>query len=190
MATERVSLGDVLLIPLGEWQFQVLPGELVGRRQPRGGMLEIQTVLHDSVEGDSHEIGLREATRVARCPPWLKPFDRIQLETPTGPFGSASFHHNNDFVCVWYCYRPIGLILGAYACAWHLHTEREYRHAIGECESMLLSAVFNRPAWGATDPLTQSLLDPEAKPPPAPDVAPDVNVDPHAGDPPPSQELS
>lgn len=162
--SDRMPIGDMLLTPVGDWQFHLARGAAVGRRLPMGGIIRVRTYHHNEPATEpSHSAWLELACKFGRCSS-SSPFDSLQLATVTGPFGGASFHRRRDYVRVWYCGRSAGIIVGAYSCGWELRIRREYRRAIAECESMMMTAIFNRPLWGGTDILTKALTDPVIEP--------------------------
>ena len=165
MAT-RMSIGRVLVAAKTQWQFHMVEDVAVARRMPAGGILRVQTYhYNDLAEPASHANCLALASQFAGCAT-ESPYNSVRLATATGPFGSASFHRRRDFVRVWYVARAAGIIVGAYTCGWTLRVKREYRSGISECESMMASAIFNRPLWGANDILTQAVIEMQEEPEP------------------------
>jgi len=80
------------------------------------------------------------------------------LASPTGPLGWGSGRWSKDYVCAWYCTRPLGLIVGVYAFPASLFNDREQQNALNECAHMVASAIFDRTAWGADEPVTRFLM--------------------------------
>jgi hypothetical protein len=103
------------------------------------------------------------------------------LESATGPLGSACYRQGKDLVCVWYCTRPAGMILGALACPAALAKAPEFKFTRAQCARMIGSAIFNRAEWGASDELS-NFVSTEILQLEPPEDAGDEDVAPHPED--------
>ena len=157
--SSRTSIGGMLLESVEGWSFSVRDGAVAGRRRREPGLLRIMSVAPNLLPQPlSHErcfelieerVGAAEGTVS----------DRRMMQSVTGPFGSARYRRGKDVICVWYCNRPAGLIIGAYACPADLAKTPEYNLARAQCARMIATAVFDRPSWGGEDELTKCLID-------------------------------
>jgi hypothetical protein len=154
----RLAVGGLLLEAVEGWRFQVVQGAIVGIAQRANGVLRI-AILHPNQlpQPLTHSICLAKACGFADVS-WVTPYARKTTETATGPLGSACYHKRQDMVHIWYCLRPAGLVMGAYACPWQAHLSRDERQAVADCEMIVSTAIFDRPAWGADDVLTRFLI--------------------------------
>lgn len=173
----RISIGGLLLDTVEGWSFSLRDGVIAGRRGKEPGVLRIMSIMMNELEQPvTHEQCLNIATK------WIDVSDEKAthvhaIESATGPVGSATFHRLKDQIVVWYCTRPAGLIIGAYACPATLTATAEYRFIRAQCARMIASAVFDRISWGGDDELTRMQLmqlaseeepsDRPAPPPPA-----------------------
>jgi hypothetical protein len=140
------------------WSFSVRDGAIAGKRGKRPGVLRLVTVASNEVPNPvTHEVCLRIAAERLDIRA-EKPTDVQMFESATGPVGSACYTTIKDVVCVWYCTRPAGLILGALACRAALAKSPDFRFTRAQCSRMIGSALFNRAEWGGDDPLTQIVL--------------------------------
>jgi hypothetical protein len=154
----RTSISGLLLESVEGWAFSVRDGVIAGRRRQEPGVFRIMTIEPNRLPQPlSHEDCLRFAEeRVGK--PEGAVFDRHMMQSITGPFGSASYRRGKDLICVWYCNRPAGLILGAYASPAELCRTPRYNLVRAQCARMIATAMFDRPAWGGEDELTKYLI--------------------------------
>lgn len=154
----RLPVGGLLLEAAEGWSFSVRGGVIAGKRGKQPGVLRIVTIAPNQVPNPvTHEVCLQLAAERFHIR-IDKPTDVHMFETVTGPVGSACYGTAKDLVCVWYCTRPAGLILGALACPAALAKLPDFRLTRAQCSRMIGSAVFNRAEWGGDDPLTQIVL--------------------------------
>jgi hypothetical protein len=179
----RTPIGGLLLDAEGGWSFSVRDGTIAGKLGEQPGLLRVTTLAPNQLPQPlTHERCLQLAAD------WVgaaqaKLFDRQLTESATGPFGSASFLRGKDYVSVWYCTRPAGLIMGAYACPADFGRTPDARFIRARCARMIGSALFDRGSWGAQDELTKFLIS-ELAPPepnsPRPPSSPEVPSPPPA----------
>jgi hypothetical protein len=152
-------IGPLLLEEVEGWRFSLRDGTIAGKRGTQPGVLRIINRNPNEITPPvNHESCLKAAAEFANVP--LEMMRRQQtLSALGGPFGWGSARWGKDYVCAWYCCRPLGLIIGVYAFPVVLFHESEQQDALHECARMISSAVFNRPAWGADEPLTRFLME-------------------------------
>src|SRR5688572_15330701 len=160
MNVRRVAGGVVLPEHNARWTFVVQGGDvIVGRRDDAEGVLRIRHAASNTLSGPlTHEYCLETARRMLNVP--NDPIDGLDaVETPTGPYGAATFVGAADVRRVWYCKRAPGLIVGVHTYPAELSRSREYNRIRGECRRIMSRAIFDRPSWGGDDPLTRILID-------------------------------
>jgi hypothetical protein len=174
----RLPIGGLLLEAAEGSSFSLRDGAIAGKRGKQPGVLRIITLAPNQVPNPAtHERCLQLAAERFGIKS-DKPTDVHMLETATGPFGSASYRQRKDLVCVWYCTRPAGMILGALACPATLAKAPEFKFTRAQCARMIGSALFNRAEWGASDELSNFVsteilqLEPPEEEGRAADVAP------------------
>jgi hypothetical protein len=150
----RLPIGGLLLEAAEGWSFSLRDGVIAGKRGTQPGVLRIITLAPNQVpQPATHEVCLRLAVdRFAIKSD--RPTDVHLVQSATGPFGSACYRERKDLVCVWYCTRPAGLILGALACPAALAKAPDFKFTRAQCARMIGSAIFNRAEWGASDELS------------------------------------
>src|SRR5688572_12251972 len=171
MNVRRVAGGVVLPEHNARWTFVVQGGGvIVGRREDAEGVLCIRHAASNTLSGPlTHEYCLETARRMLNVPDG--PIDGLDaLESPTGPYGAATFVGAADVRRVWYCSRAPGLIVGVHICPNELARAPVYNLIRGECRRIMAGAVFDRPSWGGDDPLTRVLIE-------EPDAAADEESD-------------
>src|SRR4051812_30875034 len=155
---ERTPIGELLLEAMNQWVFFLRDGMIVCQRGSQPGVLRLTTKAANRLTNPiTHAWCLRRAARFARGPEAML-LSQQTVASVTGPFGWGSGHWRKDYVCVWYCNRPPGVILGAYAIPAELLGIPEQQRALDEAAHIVASAVFNRPAWGADEALTRFLV--------------------------------
>jgi len=158
--SKRTPIGGLLLETVEGWRFSLRDGTIAGQRGEQPGVLRLTTQAANLRPNPiTHEWCMQVAAKFARV---LEPVFRSQqsIASVTGPSGWGSGRWDKDHLCVWYCNRPPGLILGVYAVPLAHVTEPEQRYALEEAAHIVASAVFDRPSWGADDePLTRILID-------------------------------
>jgi hypothetical protein len=153
----------MLLETVEGWSFSLRDGVIAGRRGKQPGVLRITSMsMNELRQPITNEQCLEIAAK------WMdvtneKASDVHGLQSATGPIGSATFHRGKDHIVVWYCTRPAGLIIGAYATPAALTATPEYRFLRAQCARMIASALFDRLSWGGDDELTQILISQLAK---------------------------
>ena len=160
MNVPRIAVGGLMLGHDERWTFIVeADGVIVGRRHDTDGSLRIRHAASNTLPGRlTHEYCLETARRMLNVPDG--PIDGLDaLESPTGPYGAATFVGAADVRRVWYCNRPPGMIVGVYSCPAQYAGDALYRIISGECRRIMSGAVFDRPSWGGDDPLTRVLMD-------------------------------
>jgi len=160
MNVPRIAVGGLMLGHDERWTFIVeADGFIVGRRFGVDGSLRIRHAASNTLSGPlTHEYCLETARRMLNVP--NDPIDGLDaVETPTGPYGAATFVGAADVRRVWYCKRAPGLIVGVHTYPAELSRSREYNRIRGECRRIMSRAIFDRPSWGGDDPLTRILMD-------------------------------
>jgi hypothetical protein len=160
MSISRIAVGGLMLEQLEKWRFDFQGGIIVGRRQGDDvGLLCIRHVASNLLPGPiTHAYCLEVARQVLKVPnDPVEYFDA--LETPSGPYGAATFVGAADVRRVWYSKRPPGMIVGAYSCPARFAGDAVYRITCAECRRIMSGAIFDRPSWGGDDPLTRILID-------------------------------
>src|SRR5688500_1579691 len=171
MKVPRIAVGGLMLGHDERWTFIVeADGFIVGRRFGVDGSLRIRHAASNTLSGRlTHEYCLETARRMLNVPDG--PIDGLDaLESPTGPYGAATFVGAADVRRVWYCSRAPGLIVGVHICPNELARAPVYNLIRGECRRIMAGAVFDRPSWGGDDPLTRVLVE-------EPDAAADEESD-------------
>jgi hypothetical protein len=188
----RTSIGGLLLQPVEGWTFSTTAdGGVAGIHDWDPGILRIKSIPPDRLpQPVTHDDCLRLASELAGVAQDAELQERTVKQSVTGPYGGAKYHRGKDLVCVWYCYRPAGLVFGTYGCPLELSHSADNRTIRTQCAQMILSAVFDRPAWGADDEMTRvmiaALAEGEPKrhnapaPPPPPAAAQPGTRDPRA----------
>jgi hypothetical protein len=155
---KRTSIGGLLLEAVAGWSFSVRDGAVAGVRGHQPGVMRITTLAANVLPNPlTHESCLQIAAKFAVVP---EPMLRAQqtVASATGPFGWGSGRWGKDYVCAWYCTRPLGLIIGVYAFPVSLFDKSEQHCALDECAHMVSSAIFDRTPWGANEPVTHFLM--------------------------------
>jgi hypothetical protein len=154
----RTAIGGMLLDTVEGWSFSLRDGVIAGRRGKQPGVLRIMSVaMNELKQPVTHDQCLQIASK------WIdatseKLTDVSAMQSATGPLGSATYHRRKDQIIVWYCTRPAGLIIGAYACPAALTATPEYRFLRAQCARMIASAIFDRLSWGGDDELTRIVI--------------------------------
>ena len=150
----RLPIGGLLLEAAEGWSFSLRDGVIAGKPGKQPGVLRIVILAPNQVpQPATHERCLQLAVQRFAIKS-DKPTDVHMLESATGPLGSASYREGKDLVCVWYCTRPAGMVLGALACPVALAKAPDFKFTRAQCARMIGSAIFNRSEWGATDELS------------------------------------
>jgi hypothetical protein len=179
----RTPIGGLLLEAGDGWAFSVRDGTIAGKHGIDPGVLRVATLTSNLLpQPSTHEHCLQLAAEWVGVS-HVNAADRQLMESVTGPYGSARYRRGKDDVSVWYCTRPPGLILGAYACPVEFGRTAAARFLRAQCARMIGSAIFDRGAWGGEDELTKFVMSeytdefpehpkpPPAPPPPAPDAS-------------------
>ena len=160
MSKSRIAVGGLMLEQVEKWHFDFQGGIIVGRRAGDDvGLLCIRHVASDLLPGPiTHAYCLEVARQMLNVPDDpVEYFDA--LETPSGPYGAATFVGAADVRRVWYCTRAPGMIVGVYSCPAQYAGDAVCRIIRGECRRIMSGAIFDRPSWGGDDPLTRVLID-------------------------------
>jgi hypothetical protein len=129
-------------------------------------------VANPSKDGRSHSAGVPSAGVPSAGLPSAG-VEQVEFhQGPDGPHGAATFVDPRHTRRVFYCLRPPGLIVGVYSCATEFARDAMRTLARRESQHLVWTAVFDRPSWGGSDPLTRVLIDPAPGPPPDEDDAP------------------
>jgi hypothetical protein len=150
----RTPIGGLLLEAAEGWSFSLRDGVIAGKRGSNLGVLQIVYLSLNQVPHPvTHEVCLQIAAERFGIKT-DRANDVHRFESATGPLGSACYRQGKDLICVWYCTRPAGLILGALSCPATLARSPDFSFTRAQCGRMIGSALFNRSEWGAADPLT------------------------------------
>jgi len=156
-----MPIGGLLLEAVEGWRFLLRDSTIAGRRRRQPGVLRLASVAPNRLTRPiSHESCLQIGAKFA-CVPVEMLRRQKTIASATGPFGKGSGRWGKDYLSVWYCCRPAGLIIGVYAFPVNFFYEPEQQEALGECAHMVSSALFDRTiwaAWGADDELTRFLI--------------------------------
>jgi len=149
--TPRTAIGGILIPSIEGWGFCMQDNVIAGQRMGDVGFLRIATM-------DPNRFS--QPVNHAQCMELAMHYADVAHERPevwqrshsaTGVYGSATFHRGKDWMRVWYCYRPMGLILAVYAVPEEMAEGGAHRIVMHECNEMMRGVIFNRASWGASD---------------------------------------
>ena len=155
----RIVVGGLMLEEHEKWSFSCHHDIIVGMRVDDVGVRRIRYVPRNVISGQLDHENCRETARMLLVVPAGEVSEIEMRDTPSGPFGAATYAGRNDVQRVWYCTRPSGFIAGVYICPADVAGDATHKMICRECARIMAMAIFDRTAWGADDPLTLALME-------------------------------
>ncbi len=157
MKEPLTAIGGLLLPGDENWQFTVQDGVITARRRNSPGVLRIRSIEQNTLPQPLDHEACLVATRWLLNLPDVEPTDRQMLQSICGPYGSFRLPAGPDLLRVWYLRRPAGLIVGVYSCPAAVANQQAAAFMAGQAAYIMTRAMFDRPSWGADEPLTQMI---------------------------------
>jgi hypothetical protein len=157
--TPRIAVGGLMFEENARWSLSLHEGIIVGMRVKDSGILRIRQVERNLLSFQLDNENCLKAACHLLCVKPCQVSEREIHQTPCGPFGAGTFVGKSDVQRVWYTTRPSGLIVGIYSCPTEFAGDALYHMICSECAHLLATAIYDRPSWGADDPLTRILIE-------------------------------